>query len=161
MKRLVFPVALGLIILVVALVTLGLATLPETARAQSTQREVTVLDSEERTATTTSADIVNLGENLNVKGAYVFLDVTGVETTPLVTLSIQAIDPVSGDYATVFAATTGVSSTVTYLVYPGVGSATDGISQTRSYPLPAGWRVSVAHQDADPITYSVGALLIP
>lgn len=157
--------ALGLAIAIFAssLATLRLAGLSDAdvARAQSTRRAVTLLASSQRTATITSEDIVNHAENLNVRGAYVFLDVTGVQTTPLITLSVQAIDPVSGDYVNVLAATAGVSSSAVYLIYPGIGSAADGVTQVRSYPLPASWRVRVAHADADPITYSVGALLAP
>jgi len=124
---------------------------------------VTLLTSSQRTATTASSDVVNIGENINVRGAYVTLDVTGVLTSPVITLTVQAKDPVSEGYEAIFTATSGVTAagTHTYLIYPGIGSAADDVAQIRSYPLPAQWRVRVAHADTDPITYSVGALLVP
>lgn len=157
-------IGLAIITLFTALISLALVALPEAdvVQAQNTnRRQVTILASAQRTSTTTSDDILNLGENLNVRGAYLFIDVTGVQTTPLVTPSIQAIDPVSGDYISVFTATAGISSSAVYLLVPGVGTAADGVTQVRGFPLPANWRVRVAHADTDPITYSVGALLVP
>jgi hypothetical protein len=131
------------------------------AQAQATSRRLLpVLASEARTETAVSGNIVNVGENLNVKGAYIFLDVSGVLTTPLITLSVQAVDPAAGTYRNVFVATSGVSSTQTYLIYPGIGSAANDVNQVLSYPLPASWRVEVAHDNTDPITYSVSALLV-
>ena len=131
-------------------------------QAQSTERVVTVLGSEARTATTASVDFINTTGNTNVAGAYLVLDVTGVASTPLITLTVQAKDPVSGKYESIFNASAGVSAagTVTYLIYPGVGAASDDVAQVVSRPLPPVWRVTVAHLDADPITYTVGALLV-
>lgn len=158
-------IGLAIIFLLAALTTLALLSLDaDEALAQSTsRRQVTVLASARRTATTTSDDILNIGENLNVSGAYIFLDVTAVQTTPLITLAVQAVDPVGGDYISVFTAATGLSAAgnATYLLIPGVGSADDDVTEVQGFPIPASWRVRVTHGDTDPITYSVGALLIP
>lgn len=169
MKKLagfLFPVIVGAVLLTATLA--GLLLKPaqaggELGRAaqQSSRRLLTVLPSAVRTATATSGDILNTGENLNARGAYLFLNVTGVLTTPLITLSVQAADPAAGTYRTVFAATAGVSATKTYLIYPGIGSAGNDVTQILSYPLPPDWRVVVAHDDTDPITYSVSAVLLP
>lgn len=133
-----------------------------TLQAQSTERVVAVFGSEPRTATTTSVDFINTTGNANVSGAYLVLDVSGIAASPLITLSVQAKDPVSGKYEPIFNASTGVSAagTVTYLIYPGVGTASDDVAQVVSRPLPPVWRVSVAHLDTDAITYTVGALLV-
>lgn len=159
-------VGLGLIVLMGLLgLMLGLMVLvePEVRAQAESERLVTVLASDERTADTTSADQLNIGPNLNVRGAYVTLDVTGVLTTPTITLTVQVKDSLSGQYEAIFTATSGVTTTGThtYLIYPGVGSAGGDVVETLSYPMPPAWRVSVDHLDTDPITYSVGAMLLP
>ena len=157
MKRLFIAVGLGLLVVCLSLIPLW------QAQAQNTQRIVTVLSSASRVTTTNSADFVNLGETVNVRGAYLTIDVTDAATTPLITLSVKAKDYVSGKYESVFVAATGVATigTHTYLIYPGIGAADDDVVQIQSYPLPIQWRVTVEHQDSDPITYSVVALLVP
>lgn len=160
MKRILAVVGLGLLVVCLSLIPLWHEG---QAQAQNTQRIITVLPSAVRTAATNSADYVNLGEVSNIRGAYITLDVTGASVTPLITLSVKAKDYVSGKYETVFAASTGIAAagTHTYLIYPGVGAAANDVEQVQSYPLPIQWRVTVEHLDTDPITYSVGALLIP
>ena len=129
------------------------------SNAQSTQQQLTVLSSSSRTATTTSDALLN---GLGVRGAYVILKVSGAASTPIITPSIQILDPVGGGYVNVLVASSGVTTngTYTYLVYPGIGSAASGVTQVASFPLANAWRVSVAHDDTDAITYSVGAQLI-
>lgn len=155
MMKLGATIILGLLLIAVALGS-------QPTQAQSTQRLVTVLSSASRTSDTTSDDVYNLGENLNVRGGYVVLDVTGVLTTPLITLSVQVKDPLSEQYRSVMTATAGVSAvgTKTYLVYPGIGNAAADVTQVASYPLAPVWRVFVDHDDTDPITYTVGAMLV-
>ena len=162
-KRLLDLTLVVALLFAVIMAGLGLAVDRDAHAQPSSLRLVTVLASSQRITTTTGSDVVNIGENLNVRGAYLTLDVTGVMTTPVITLTVQAKDPVSSNYEAIFTATSGVTTTGThtYLIYPGVGSAGGDVVQTLSYPLPAEWRVSVAHSDTDPITYSVGALLVP
>lgn len=148
------------LILGIALLTGSLLPLGEIQAQPSTRRAMILLSEDQRTETTASPDITNVGENLNVRGAYLLLEVSGVQTTPLITLAVQARNPASGDYVGVFTATAGVSATATYLLYPGVGAAADEVTQIRSYPLPPVWRVQVSHADTDPITYSVSAVLV-
>jgi len=157
-KKLALAVGLGVLAIYLTLTPLWSYT-----QAQNTQRIITILSSAPRTATTNSADYVNLGEISNIRGAYITLDVTGAADTPTITLSIKAKDYVSGAYESVLVAATGVTTTGThtYLIYPGIGAAANDVTQIQSYPLPMQWRVTVEHTDTDPITYSVGALLIP
>jgi len=126
-------------------------------------RNVTLLASAARTATTTSADQTNKGENLNVRGVLVTLDVTAITATPSITLSIQAKDPASGKYEALLTASAAVTATGThsYLVYPGAGSASGDVTQVAGFVLPNTWRISVAHGDTDSITYSAGGMLLP
>ena len=47
-----------------------------------------------------------------------------------------------------------------YAIYPGIAAAGAGLTQVAGYPLTRIWKVTMAHADADPITYSVGAAMI-
>lgn len=127
------------------------------------KRELTILSSAARTAKPTIAD-QNLYENTaNIRGVMVIVDVTAVADTPSITPSIQGKDPVSGKYfslLTASAALTGMGTSV-YVIYPGVGTASAGITQVAGFILPSTWRVNIPHDDADSITYSVGAILLP
>lgn len=146
-----------------ALLFLSIAGMDDAQAQVSSRRLVTLLESDGRTATTTSADQINIGENLNVNGAYVILDVTGIALTPTITLTIQAKDPVSEEYESILTAASGVTAMGrhTYLVVAGAGTASADVTQVAGFPLPAQWRISVAHANTNTITYSVGALLVP
>lgn len=159
-KTLYLSLVLGVLLLITA--TVGLQMITDAHAQPSSERLVTVLASSQRAADTTSDDVVNTGPNLNARGAYLTLDVTGV-LTAVITLTVQAKDPVSDKYEGIFTAASGVSAagTHTYLIYPGAGSAGGDVVETLSYPLPAQWRVSIDHENTNPITYSVGALLLP
>ena len=127
------------------------------------KREITLLSSAARTAAPTVADQKLYEVNLNCKGVMVIVDVTATADTPSITPAIEGKDPVSGKYFSLLTASAALTTTGTavYLVYPGVGTAGDGITQVAGFVLPSTWRVSVAHGDADSITYSVGAVLLP
>jgi len=118
--------------------------------------DLTLLASGARTATTTSLDITNCAG----RGAIVTLDVTAIAATPSIVLSIQA--KIGALYENLLTASAAVTATGThsYVVYPGVGAASADVVQVAGFPLPRTWRVSVAHGDADSITYSVRASVI-
>lgn len=147
MKNKIFNVIILIMIALGAVMMLAGGVGASDEAQATTRRQVTVLSSSRRITSTNSSDILNYGENLNVRGAYLTLDVTAVLTTPVITLSVQAKDPVSENYETIFSATSAVSAvgTHTYLIYPGIGSAGNDVVQVLSYPLPAEWRVSMEH----------------
>lgn len=126
-------------------------------------REITLLASAARVATTNSADQNLHGVNVNMRGVMVIVDVTASADTPSITPIIQGKDPASGDYFNLLSASAALTGAATalYLVYPGVGTASAGITQVAGFVLPSTWRVSVTHADGDSITYSVGAMLLP
>lgn len=113
-----------------------------------------ILESSARTATTVSRDITNKTN----KGCHIILDVTAIAATPSITLTIQGKDPLSGKYYTILtgSAVTGTGTTV-YKVYPGI---TASANVSASDIIPSTWRISVAHGDADSITYSVSANMV-
>ena len=114
--------------------------------------EATALASAARTATTNSPDIVNY----NGRGVVVILDITAFAATPVLTLSIEGKDPVSGGYYTILigaAINVAGASRNIYVVYPGI---TETANVDVSFPLPRTFHITVTHGDADSVTYSVG-----
>lgn len=107
-----------------------------------------------RTATPTKADQINY----NARGVVVVIDVTAAADTPSIVVTIQGLDPVSGQYYTLLAsaAITGIS-TVVLRVYPGLTAAANLVANGI---LPRNWAIDVVHADGDSITYSVSADLI-
>lgn len=117
--------------------------------------DVTLLASAARTATTNSGDQTNSG----ARGLHLVIDATAASATPSVVFTIQGKDAVSGAYYTILAsaAVTGISTTV-LRVYPGLTASANAIAND---VLPKTWRLLATHADADSLTYSVGASLIP
>lgn len=92
----------------------------------------------------------------NFKGITVVLDMTTVGTGS-VTLSIQGKDSASGKYFTLLAGAAVVSNvTNVYTLYPGIVTTTN---VSISGILPAVFRILVTANNANPTTYTVGAVL--
>jgi len=125
--------------------------------AYSGNFEVTLLSSAERTCDVHSGD----QQNHYSRGVAVALDVTAISGSPSLTLSIEWKTPL-GEYVKLLEATTPVTAVShhVYVVYPGIAAAAAGIEQVAGFPLPYGWRVSVAHATADAVTYAVTASLL-
>lgn len=114
-----------------------------------------LLASAARTASVQSADQTNHGW----AGVILYVEVTAVTATPVVTVIIEGKDPSSGVYfpiATYANTLTAVSSRA-YMLRGGIS---EDIAETdleiQGVPLPKTWRVNMSHADADSITYSVG-----
>lgn len=122
------------------------------------QQEFEALASAARTANTTSSDFTNPG----AKGIAICLNVTSITATPSITLTVQWKCPSSSVYEDLATATAAVSATGihTYMLYPGnlaiPGGGSD-IVELFEVGLPTTWRLSIAHADADSITYQIGA----
>lgn len=116
---------------------------------------LTLFPSVARTATANSGDLSN-GQH---RGVHVVIDVTAASATPSVVFTIQGKDPLSGQYYTILAsaAVTGISTTV-LRVFPGALAAANTVANDQ---IPQSWRVLATHGDADSITYSIGACLLP
>lgn len=117
---------------------------------------LTVLASAARTASVNSDTFTNAYGH---RGVEIVIDATAAAATPSVVFTIQGYSSLGDDYYTILAsaAITGTGTTI-LRVYPGLTAATN---VTANDVLPAQWRVSVAAGDADSLTYSVNALLIP
>lgn len=120
--------------------------------------ETTLLASAARTADTNTADQTNV----NHVGVFVVVNVTAVAASPSVVVRVQGKEPVSGNYYNLLDGTpiTDVSGVGMYVfkVTPGIGQVAGGAAADR---LPKTWRVLMDHGDADSITYSVSAVLLP
>jgi len=115
----------------------------------------TVLESAARTASVNSSTFPNSRH----KGLHLVIDATASAATPSVVFTIQGYSPLGDDYYTILAsaAVTGAATTV-LRVYPGLAAAANlAVSDC----LPPLWRVSAVAGDADSLTYSVAALLLP
>ena len=100
--------------------------------------------------------------NVNGRGVIVVLDVTVINVGGMgngsVTLSIQGRDSASGKYyALLSGAPVSSVSTNVYTIYPDVPPVPNVAAQT---PLPATWRVIIKANNANPVSYTVGASVI-
>lgn len=108
------------------------------------------------TATQTSADFANP----NARGVKVVLDVTvNAGGAGSVTVTIQGKDKASGKYFTLLAGAAVVTVvTNVYTVFPGAPVAANVSANDQ---LPEVWRIVVTANNANPVTYTVGAALLP
>lgn len=124
--------------------------MPTAARNQ----EVTLFASDARTATVDGAS----QDNPECRGGHFTIDVTAISATPSIIAKIQGWDPAASDWYDILVSTpiTAVGKTV-LKVYPGIPVQTGAKAND---VLPKTWRVRMEHDDADSITYSVGANLV-
>lgn len=117
--------------------------------------EYTVLASAART-TLQSVTITN---SAGYRGVIIVIDATASADTPSVTPTIEGVSTLgSDDYVMLTgAAITGASTTV-LRVYPGAVAVANLAADNW---LPASWKFKMAVADADSITYSVNAILLP
>jgi len=115
----------------------------------------TFLASVARTVNTNSADFTNH----NARGLHVIINVSAIVTAPSIIATIQGKDPVSGLYYDILQGlpitTVGIN---VIKIYPGTAAV---VNTSANDILPRTYRISVAHANANSITYSVaGALVI-
>lgn len=115
--------------------------------------EQTILTSAARTANTTSSDFTNY----NGVGLHLIIDVTSITDTPSIVPTIQGKDPVSNNYYDVLVGA-AITSTGTNVLKVAPGIVASPNAAARDF-LPRTWHVSIAHDDTDSITYSVGAVI--
>lgn len=117
--------------------------------------ELTLFASAARTTLQATADQTNYG----YQGIIVIIVATAKTATPSVTFTLEGKDPASGTYYTILASAAVTDAGTTILrAYPGAVASANAAVDDR---LPLTWRVSVTVGDADSLTYSVGAILLP
>lgn len=113
-----------------------------------------IFASQARTATHNSKDL----RNDRWESAIVVIDVTAISASPSVVFTIEGKDPASGKYYTILASAAIVGTGTTVLrVSPQLTAAANTIAKDM---MPAVWRITATHADADSITYTVGASLV-
>lgn len=117
----------------------------------------TALPSAARTASPDSQEYELV--HVDYRALHLIVDVTAVNLTPSITVTVDGVDPVSGQGYTILAsaAITAVGTTV-LRVGPSLTGAANTVA--KDY-LPPFFRITAAHADADSITYSVAGLLCP
>jgi hypothetical protein len=108
----------------------------------------TLLESEERAASVESDDQINY----NGRGVHVILDVTAIDATPSIVLTIQGKDA-AGNYYTILEGAAVIA--VSRNVYRAAPWCQNVANVSVADFLPREWRVIVTHGDADKITYGV------
>lgn len=116
-------------------------------------RDFNLLVSASRTATISSGTLTNP----SWRGLHVSLSVTNAGTGDI-TLKIEAFSPFVGTFHTLLegVSVTTVSATE-YKLYPGLTAVANSVANDI---LHRSWRVTVTHNNANPITYSVTAMLV-
>lgn len=119
---------------------------------------IQLLASAARTTAIQSDEVKNSG---GYRGILLIIDATALAATPGVTPSIQAYDPTSNAWYTIWTAAAAIAATgdFTYLLYPGASGG--NVTEVDGIPVPYRWRLSMAVADADSLTYSATAHLLP
>jgi|688.fasta_scaffold12513_19 hypothetical protein len=118
-----------------------------------TVTSVTALASAARTSTLNSGDLINV----DGRGIHVVLDVTTAGTGSI-TVTIQGKCEVSGKYYTLLAGAAVITAvTNVYKVFPGATASANAVANDM---LPRTYRILVTHNNANSITYSVGASIL-
>lgn len=120
--------------------------------------EGTLLASAARTAETNSSDQINY----NARGLIIFVDVSAITATPVLTPRLQIKDSISGNYFTVWSAATAITATGQYAYLFEIGGSGSAGSFTEAVNLRVGrtWRFQMGVGDADSATYSVSEVLL-
>jgi hypothetical protein len=115
-----------------------------------------VFASTARTATHNSSTFAN---QIGHRGIELIIDCTASADTPSVVFTLQGYSPTGDDYYTILASAAVTAAATTILrAFPGATAANNTVA---NFQLPALWRVLATHADADSITYSVTAILLP
>lgn len=99
--------------------------------------------------------------NVNCRGLMLFVKITSLTGTS-VTPSIFGIDKGTGNSFNLLSASSALTGTGTsvYLVYPGAGAASAGITQTASFPLPRTFGIAVSKSSITGYAATYGVNLI-
>ena len=118
-------------------------------------QHVGIFPSLARTATHSSNDIKNYAD---AESLVLVIDCTAITASPSVVFTIEGKDPSSGKYYTILASAAIVGTGTTILrVNTDLTAAANTVAKDM---LPAVWRVTATHANANSITYSVGASMI-
>jgi hypothetical protein len=116
--------------------------------------EKVIYASAARTATPTAVEF----STYRARGLRIVFDVTAVTATPLLTLTIDGKDNLSGKYFNLLtSAVIGTAVTTVFAIAPGI---TVAANLSAAAHLPDTCRLTVSHGDADSATYTVSAHIL-
>jgi len=128
--------------------------------------EVTLLASAQRGVSVTSPDQTNH----NAKGLLFYLDISArtVGASPLISLDLRTIDPVSGNVRSIVTSANFDPTVAVHwgMIYPGsdavlVGTIGGELRIHARSPLPRTWNLRIVHEaDVTNLTYSLAAAYI-
>lgn len=123
-------------------------------QAKPVNSEQLVYPSASRTATPTAVTL----ENMDHRGCILTVDATTIASTETITPKIEYYDPVSQKWVALLTASAAIAAagTKAYLIYPGAGAASGGITQVAAFPLPRRIKVTITHSSTGAHVYSVG-----
>jgi hypothetical protein len=99
--------------------------------------------------------------NYDARGVMVHFNVTAVPGSDTVQMLIRAKFQSNSISDTLLTASTIVSvQRDTYIIYPGVAAASEGVTKVSGFPLPRHYDIAVVHSGSGSFTYSVDAQLI-
>ena len=115
--------------------------------------EGTLLSSAVRSATTSSSTQYSF----NARGILLILQITSY-VADNISLAVKAINPANGaEPALLQGAALTATGWYAYLIYPGIGPASAGVTGVESRVLPYRWYVTISHSAGSDFTYSLGA----
>jgi hypothetical protein len=117
-----------------------------------------VLPSAARTTTPDTQEFEIQGRGYQYTGLHLIIDVTAVAATPLLTVTVDGVDRISGKtYNLITSAVIGTAVVTALKIAPGI---TPAANVAVAMNLPPVFRVTVSHGDADSATYSVAGMLV-
>ncbi len=123
-------------------------TLPQGVNEQKTLMQVVA----EATAQTSK-----LQTNFHHRGAYIFINIVTRPAAETLLPQVRGYNPLSDEYWNILLEGSAIGAAVNtvYLIYPGVGSAADGIDQVAPFPLPFQWDITMPPSASGNWTYDV------
>lgn len=120
-------------------------------------REFEALASASRTSDTNSADF----QNTDAQNAYIIWDITANTGAINISFAIRVKDPSSGNYLAIGGSGARTAKETKCMAYgPAAKTAVGDVISVKDVPLGATMRVEVIHNNSNPVTYSVGVVLI-
>jgi len=92
------------------------------------------------------------------RGIHVVVNVTALTAAPSVVVTLQGVDAFGATYDLLVGTAITATGKIDFKLYPGIGQLA---GRSASDVLPSIWTLGLVHGNADSITYTVSAELIP
>lgn len=117
-----------------------------------------VLPTLARTVTPNSQEFEITGRGYEYSGLNLIIDITAVTSVPVITVTVDGVDRVSGKTFNLITSAALITTGTTVLkIGVGLTPAANTVVNTQLPPI---FRITVTHGTADSATYSVGGMLV-